>query len=70
MREIKPQIVVNAVRDMCIQSNCILSKDVLKSIKDALHAEQSPIGKDILEKMRKILEKSCSSAHSSKPVNQ
>ncbi|WDV48288.1 fumarate hydratase [Clostridiaceae bacterium M8S5] len=51
MREIKPQIIINAVRDMCIQSNCILSRDVLKSIKDALYAEQSPIGKDILEKM-------------------
>lgn len=51
MRIISAEEIVNTVRDMCIEANCVLPADIRKSVGDACENEKSPVGKGILEKI-------------------
>lgn len=51
MREINVSTITNAVKEMCIEANCILTQDVYSSIKTACENEASPIGRDILNQL-------------------
>lgn len=51
MRKINVNEIINKVKEMCIKANYELAEDVLKKLKEAKDKEQSPIGKDILDKL-------------------
>lgn len=51
MRVVKTSVITEEVKRMCIESNCILNKDVYGSLKKSLETEKSPLGKDIIEKI-------------------
>jgi fumarate hydratase subunit alpha len=53
MREINAQVITKAVRDLFMQANYVISCDVLDELKRALEAEESPVGKSILEQIIK-----------------
>ncbi len=53
MREIDVKEVTEAVKKLCIDSNCILNDDIYNALKENAKAEVSEIGKDILEKLVK-----------------
>lgn len=48
MREIHVSKVTQAIRELCIKSNCCLNDDVYEAIKRAEEKESSEIGKNIL----------------------
>ncbi len=48
MREISADHIINHIKEMCIEANCYVSKDILQAIKDQKESEVSPIGKSIL----------------------
>ncbi len=51
MRELDVETIIGAVRQMCIDSNCVLNDDIRGAIADAAKTEQSPIGKNVLESL-------------------
>ncbi|MCI9626638.1 MAG: fumarate hydratase [Clostridia bacterium] len=51
MRELDVETIISAVRQMCIDSNCVLNDDIRGAIADAAKTEQSPIGKNVLESL-------------------
>ena len=51
MREIASEKVAKAVESLCISSNCGLSEDVWKALREGLGNEESPIGKEVLEEI-------------------
>lgn len=51
MKEIQFDTIRDAVAKLCIDANCLLGDDVVKSFKDALKVEESPTGKDILNQL-------------------
>jgi fumarate hydratase subunit alpha len=51
LREIPYQQVVDTVAKLCIDANCIIGDDIIKSFKDGLKLEESPTGKDILQQL-------------------
>jgi len=51
MREVAASRITEAVRDLCIKANTQLGEDVLDALKRALKEEESPQGRDILEKL-------------------
>lgn len=51
MRELDVETIIAAVRQMCIDSNCVLNDDIRSAIADAAKTEQSPIGKNVLESL-------------------
>ncbi len=51
MREIAATKITEAVKELCIKANTQLGEDVLEALKRALKEEESPQGKDILEKL-------------------
>lgn len=48
MRKINVNQITDAVRDLCISTNCILGDDEVTYLKKMIDVEQSPIGKEIL----------------------
>lgn len=48
MREIAFDTIVQAVRDLCIEANCVLPCDLREAISAAKEKEPSPVGKSIL----------------------
>lgn len=48
VRTIKTQDITDTIKDMCIEVNHFLSKDMDKAMKDAVETEESPLGKQIL----------------------
>jgi len=52
MREIHVDSIVAAVKDLCIKANIELGEDVLKAFDRALENEPSPIGREILERLK------------------
>lgn len=48
MREVHYSAIVEAVRELCIQANCVLPRDLKQSISNSLEKEHSPVGKSIL----------------------
>lgn len=48
MREIKFETIVQTVRDLCIEANCVLPQDVRCALRQAQKTETSPVGQSIL----------------------
>ena len=48
MRDISFDTIVQTVRDLCIEANCVLPCDLKNAISAARDAEPSPVGKSIL----------------------
>ena len=48
MREIKFETIVQTVRDLCIEANCVLPQDVRCALCSAKEKETSPVGQSIL----------------------
>ena len=48
MRDISFDTIVRTVRDLCIQANCILPRDLKQAISAARDTERSPVGCSIL----------------------
>lgn len=53
MRTININEIINAVKNLCIDSNCILNEDIYNALKRAEKSEVSEIGRDILGKLVK-----------------
>ncbi|MPW27114.1 fumarate hydratase [Alkalibaculum sp. M08DMB] len=51
MREIKTSCITSSIKEMCINSNYYISKDVTDKIQQAHEKETWPMAKDILEKL-------------------
>jgi fumarate hydratase subunit alpha len=51
MRQISAKIIRAAVRDAAIKANYELGEDVLRAFREALKKEESPVGREILEKL-------------------
>lgn len=52
MREISVTTVTSVVKDMCIEANHFLSKDMKEVLSDASKKEESPVGKQILSQLQ------------------
>jgi fumarate hydratase subunit alpha len=51
LREIKAETVTEAVRDLCIEANTRLPEDHLVALRRALDEEESPLGREVLERL-------------------
>jgi fumarate hydratase subunit alpha len=51
MREIPVETVTEAVRDLCIEANTRLPEDHLRALRRALDEEESPLGREVIEKL-------------------
>jgi fumarate hydratase subunit alpha len=51
MRQIKAQEITQAVAKLCQQANFELGDDMLQALKKAREKEESPLAKDILDKL-------------------
>lgn len=51
MRRVNVEKIIKEVKNMCIKANYQLSNDVMDKIIESKEREESPIGKDILEKL-------------------
>ncbi len=51
MREIEADAVTEAVRDLCIEANTRLPEDHLEALRKALDEEESPLGREVLERL-------------------
>jgi fumarate hydratase subunit alpha len=51
MREIQSSTITDAVTGICIQACCELGDDIYRGIEDAIEAEESPVGKDVLRQL-------------------
>lgn len=49
MRELDVSEITDALREMCISSNVFLGDDVKRAIREAREAEESPLGREILD---------------------
>jgi fumarate hydratase subunit alpha len=56
MREISTKDIIKAVRDLCIDGNYNLGKDVEDALKKAYQKEESPVGKATLEQILENVE--------------
>ena len=55
MRTLNTDIVISAVKDMCINANLYLADDMKKKLEEAAREEDSPLGKQILEQLMENL---------------
>ncbi len=53
MREISVDFIRDAIKEMCIEANCILNKDVYGALEDAKNIETSPVGRELLCQLTK-----------------
>jgi fumarate hydratase subunit alpha len=51
LREIEADAVTEAVRDLCIEANTRLPEDHLEALRKALDEEESPLGREVLERL-------------------
>lgn len=51
MRELKASAITEAVKKLCMDANYYLGDDVLKRLRECLSTEESPAGKNVLEKI-------------------
>ncbi|MEW6192625.1 MAG: fumarate hydratase [Bacillota bacterium] len=51
MRTVQAEEIAAAVARLCREANVALGADVLNALKEALKHEESPQGKDVLEKL-------------------
>ncbi|HBA50348.1 MAG TPA: fumarate hydratase [Lachnospiraceae bacterium] len=52
MRSLSVSRVVEAVKEMCIEANHFLSKDMMEAMQKAAEAEEAPLGKQILNQLQ------------------
>ncbi|WP_171031787.1 fumarate hydratase [[Clostridium] hylemonae] len=55
MRTVDVSVITDNIKEMCIEANHYLSKDMDKAMKDAAGAEESPLGRQILEQLQENL---------------
>lgn len=55
MRTLNTDIVISAVKDMCINANLYLADDMKKKLEEAAREEDSSLGKQILEQLMENL---------------
>lgn len=51
MRDIEVDKIIEAVKNLCMDANYYLNKDIRQAMEKGLSAEQSPIGIEVLEKL-------------------
>lgn len=56
IRTVKTEEITKTIREMCIEANHYLSKDMDKAMKDAVEKEESPLGKQILNQLQENLQ--------------
>lgn len=56
MREITTEIIIETVRDMCIEACHFLTEDMKQALNDSCETEKSPLGKEILGLLKKNLD--------------
>lgn len=56
MRDVNTQVIVQNVKEMCIEANHFLSPDMKKVFKKAASEEKSPLGRQILGQLEENLE--------------
>ena len=56
MKNLKTDIIIETVKDMCISANHYLSDDMNEALKNAVETEKSPLGKKILIQLQENLE--------------
>lgn len=55
MRTIHTEVITKAVKEMCIEANLYLGKDVQECLVDAANKEESQVGQQILEQLKENL---------------
>lgn len=48
MREISVREIIKAVKEMCIEANCILNEDIYEALEKGKKTEESPVGLELL----------------------
>lgn len=56
IRTVKTEEIIKTIKEMCIEANHYLSKDMDKAMKDAVEKEESPLGKQILNQLQENLQ--------------
>lgn len=56
MRTIAVDLVTDSIREMCIEANHFLSRDMRQALDNAAQAERSPLGRQILEQLQENLQ--------------
>lgn len=56
IRTIKTEEITKTIKEMCIEANHYLSKDMDKAMKEAVEKEESPLGKQILNQLQDNLQ--------------
>lgn len=51
MRTVEADAVIGAVEELCIKANYYLNDDMLEAFKKGLESEESPVGRDVLQKI-------------------
>ncbi|MBV9455044.1 MAG: fumarate hydratase [Rubrobacter sp.] len=59
MREIPVDTVTQAVSDLCIEANTCLPEDHLQALQRTLEREESPLGREVIEKLLENAEFAC-----------
>ena len=52
MRTIDVSVITDNIKEMCIEANHFLSRDMKNALEDATDAERAPLGKQILEQLQ------------------
>lgn len=55
IRAIDTEIIIDCIKEMCVEANHYLSKDMDKAMKQAAHTEQSQLGRKILNQLQENL---------------
>lgn len=56
IRTVKTEEITKTIKEMCIEANHYLSKDMDKAMKEAVEKEESPLGKQILNQLQENLQ--------------
>jgi fumarate hydratase subunit alpha len=56
MMKVKTEDITSNIREMCIEANHYLSKDMLRVFNEAIDEEKAPLGKQILGQLKENLE--------------
>ncbi len=56
MRTIKVSVITDNIKEMCIEANHFLSKDMEEALSNAAKEEVSPLGKQIMEQLKENLQ--------------
>ena len=56
MREVDVKEITKNIKEMCIEANHYLSKDMKRVFNEAADAEESPLGRQILDQLKENLD--------------